>query len=166
MKYLLLVCWDAENMNALTEPEPTDTSDEESFPWLDDLQARAAGSRATNWLRRAGPAPSASATGRRSSPTVRSPRPRRQSAGSTSSSAGASRRPSPCVQAHGTSPAAPTITKALKAVARPSTCAWMNTTALNTPAPGAPTRSPARSRCRRQGRARKSRRARLVLADP
>ena len=40
MKYLLLVCWDAERMDAQTEPDPTDTPDEESFPWLDDLQAR------------------------------------------------------------------------------------------------------------------------------
>jgi len=44
MKYLLLVCWDAEKMDALSEPEPTDSSDEESFPWLDDLQARG------NWI--------------------------------------------------------------------------------------------------------------------
>ena len=40
MKYLMLVCWDAENMDAQTEPGPTDTPNEESFPWLDDLQAR------------------------------------------------------------------------------------------------------------------------------
>jgi hypothetical protein len=40
MKYLLLVCWNAENMDAQTEPDPTDARDEESFPWLDDLQAR------------------------------------------------------------------------------------------------------------------------------
>jgi hypothetical protein len=40
MKFLMLVCWDAENMDAQTEPDPTDTPDEESFPWLDDLQAR------------------------------------------------------------------------------------------------------------------------------
>jgi hypothetical protein len=40
MKYLLLVCWDAENMDALTEPEPGDAAEEEGFPWLDDLQAR------------------------------------------------------------------------------------------------------------------------------
>jgi hypothetical protein len=40
MKYLLLVCWDAENMDAQTEPDPTDKPDEEGFPWLDDLQAR------------------------------------------------------------------------------------------------------------------------------
>ena len=40
MKYLMLVCWDAENMDAQTEPDPTETPDEESFPWLEDLQAR------------------------------------------------------------------------------------------------------------------------------
>jgi hypothetical protein len=40
MKYLMLVCWDAQNMNAQADPDPTDTADEESFPWLDDLQAR------------------------------------------------------------------------------------------------------------------------------
>jgi hypothetical protein len=42
MKYLLLVCWDAARMNALTEPDPNDTSEEEEegFPWVDDLQAR------------------------------------------------------------------------------------------------------------------------------
>ena len=41
MQYLLLVCWDAENMNAQIEPEPADApADEEGFPWLDDLQAR------------------------------------------------------------------------------------------------------------------------------
>jgi hypothetical protein len=40
MKYLMLVCWDAERMNALNEPGPNHTPDEESFPWLDDLQAR------------------------------------------------------------------------------------------------------------------------------
>jgi hypothetical protein len=39
MKYLMLVCWDAENMNGLTEPKPGDVQ-EESFPWLDDVQAR------------------------------------------------------------------------------------------------------------------------------
>ena len=44
MKYLLLVCWDAERMNGQTEPEPgaARDEDEESFPWLDDLQARGA----------------------------------------------------------------------------------------------------------------------------
>jgi hypothetical protein len=42
MKYLLLVCWDAERMDAQTEPDPTDAPEveEEGFPWLDDLQAR------------------------------------------------------------------------------------------------------------------------------
>jgi hypothetical protein len=42
MKYLLLVCWDAERMNAQAEPEPGEADDEESFPWLDELQARGA----------------------------------------------------------------------------------------------------------------------------
>ncbi len=42
MKYLMLVCWDAEQMNALTEPQPGEAQDDEDegFPWLDDLQAR------------------------------------------------------------------------------------------------------------------------------
>jgi hypothetical protein len=41
MKYLLLVCWDGERMNAQTEPDSTETQDEEEgFPWVDDLQAR------------------------------------------------------------------------------------------------------------------------------
>jgi hypothetical protein len=40
MKYLLLVCWDAERMNAQTEPDPADPPEEESFPWLEDLRAR------------------------------------------------------------------------------------------------------------------------------
>jgi len=42
MKYLLLVCWDAERMDARTEPDPTDAphEEEEGFPWLDDLQAK------------------------------------------------------------------------------------------------------------------------------
>jgi hypothetical protein len=42
MKYLLLVCWDADRMNAQTEPDATATSDapEEPFPWVDDLRAR------------------------------------------------------------------------------------------------------------------------------
>jgi hypothetical protein len=40
MKFLLLVCWDAERMNTQTEPDPGDTPNEESFPWVDDLQAR------------------------------------------------------------------------------------------------------------------------------
>lgn len=40
MKFLMLVCWDAESMDAQTEPDPGDASNDESFPWLDDLQAR------------------------------------------------------------------------------------------------------------------------------
>jgi hypothetical protein len=40
MRYLMLVCWDAEKMDAQTEPEPTDSAEPESFPWLDDVQAR------------------------------------------------------------------------------------------------------------------------------
>jgi hypothetical protein len=40
MKFLMFVCWDAKNMDAQEEPDPTDAADEESFPWLDDLQAR------------------------------------------------------------------------------------------------------------------------------
>lgn len=40
MKYLLLVCWATESMDALTEPEPGDTPEEESFAWLDDVQSR------------------------------------------------------------------------------------------------------------------------------
>jgi hypothetical protein len=41
MKYLLLVCWDAERMDAQVEPDPADTpGEEESFPWLDDVEAR------------------------------------------------------------------------------------------------------------------------------
>jgi hypothetical protein len=39
MKYMLLVCWDADRMNAQEEPDP-ETYEPESFPWLDDLQAR------------------------------------------------------------------------------------------------------------------------------
>ena len=40
MKYLLMVCWDAEQMDAQTEPEPGEAEEPEGFPWLDDLQAR------------------------------------------------------------------------------------------------------------------------------
>ena len=40
MKFLMLVCWDAEKMDAQTEPDATESTDEESFPWLDHLQAR------------------------------------------------------------------------------------------------------------------------------
>jgi hypothetical protein len=39
MKYMLLVCWDTENMNEQTEPQPG-AAEAEGFPWLDDLQAR------------------------------------------------------------------------------------------------------------------------------
>jgi hypothetical protein len=39
MKYMLLVCWDAERMNAQEEPKPGER-EVEGFPWLDDLQAR------------------------------------------------------------------------------------------------------------------------------
>lgn len=42
MKYLLLVCWDAERMDAQTEPEANEAQENEGFPWLDDLQARGA----------------------------------------------------------------------------------------------------------------------------
>jgi hypothetical protein len=40
MKFLMFVCWDAKSMDARAEPDRTDASDEESFPWLDDLRAR------------------------------------------------------------------------------------------------------------------------------
>ena len=42
MKYLLLVCWDAERMNGQTEPDRTAApdEDEEGFPWVDDLRAQ------------------------------------------------------------------------------------------------------------------------------
>jgi hypothetical protein len=40
MKFLMFVCWDAKNMDAQAEPDPTVAPVEESFPWLDDLQAR------------------------------------------------------------------------------------------------------------------------------
>jgi hypothetical protein len=41
MKYLLLVCWDTEQMNAQTEPGPgAPPAEEEPFPWVDDLRAR------------------------------------------------------------------------------------------------------------------------------
>ena len=71
MKYLMLVCWDAENMDGQTEPDPIDTPDEESFPWLDDLQARGIWVTGDQLARHAEP-PSESARGRRSSPTGRS----------------------------------------------------------------------------------------------
>jgi hypothetical protein len=40
MKYLMLVCWDAERMDAQADPDPADAANKESFPWLDDVQAR------------------------------------------------------------------------------------------------------------------------------
>ena len=42
MKYLLLVCWDAERMNGQTEPDPgsAQADDEDGFPWVDDLRAQ------------------------------------------------------------------------------------------------------------------------------
>lgn len=40
MKYLLLVCWDTEHMNAQTEPGPDEGGNEDGFPWSNDLQAR------------------------------------------------------------------------------------------------------------------------------
>jgi len=41
VKYLLLVCWDRERMNAQEEPDQSaPDAQEESFPWVDDLQAR------------------------------------------------------------------------------------------------------------------------------
>jgi hypothetical protein len=42
MKYLMLVCWDAEAMNGRPDPTPAELAgmDDESFPWLDDVQAR------------------------------------------------------------------------------------------------------------------------------
>ena len=40
MKYLLLVCWGTDVMDGQTEPGPDDDREEESFPWLEDLQQR------------------------------------------------------------------------------------------------------------------------------
>jgi hypothetical protein len=40
MKFLMLVCWDGEKMNAQAEPAPGETQDDDGFPWLDDLRAR------------------------------------------------------------------------------------------------------------------------------
>jgi hypothetical protein len=40
MKYLLLICWDAERMDAQTEPDRTEPLVEDSFPWLDDIRER------------------------------------------------------------------------------------------------------------------------------
>jgi hypothetical protein len=42
MKFLLLVTWDTDQMNAQPDPEPSVLAAEaaEGFPWLNDLQAR------------------------------------------------------------------------------------------------------------------------------
>jgi hypothetical protein len=40
MKYMMLICWDAERMDGQTEPDPSERREEERFPWLDDVQAR------------------------------------------------------------------------------------------------------------------------------
>jgi hypothetical protein len=42
MKYMMLVCWDTDAMNAQPDPTPDELAklDDESFPWLDDVQAR------------------------------------------------------------------------------------------------------------------------------
>jgi hypothetical protein len=40
MRYLMLVCWDAERMNSRPEPEPSETEEAEGFPWLDELRER------------------------------------------------------------------------------------------------------------------------------
>jgi hypothetical protein len=40
MKFLMFVCWDADDMNAQIEPDPAEPRDEESFPWLDEFQAK------------------------------------------------------------------------------------------------------------------------------
>ena len=52
MKYILLVCWDTEEMDAQTEPKPTDARIEESFPGSMIFRRGASGARATSWLRR------------------------------------------------------------------------------------------------------------------
>jgi len=40
MRYLLLVCWDRERMDAQEEPEPGAAPGDDGFPWVDDLRAR------------------------------------------------------------------------------------------------------------------------------
>ena len=41
MKFILLVCWDRQRIDAQIEPPPGEPQAEpEGFPWLDDLQAR------------------------------------------------------------------------------------------------------------------------------
>jgi hypothetical protein len=42
MKYLMLVCWGTEAMNGDPDPTPDELEahETETFPWLDDVQAR------------------------------------------------------------------------------------------------------------------------------
>jgi hypothetical protein len=42
VKYLLLVCWDTEQMNAQADPDPKEleAAAEGGFPWVDELQAK------------------------------------------------------------------------------------------------------------------------------
>ena len=40
MKYLLLVCWDAEHMNGQVEPDPAEApaeDEEKNMPWIEEL---------------------------------------------------------------------------------------------------------------------------------
>jgi hypothetical protein len=37
-----MVCWDADGMNRQAEPASGDRTDDEEFPWLDELRARGA----------------------------------------------------------------------------------------------------------------------------
>ena len=40
MKYLLLVCWDAEHMNTQVEPDPAEApaeDEEKNMPWIEEL---------------------------------------------------------------------------------------------------------------------------------
>ena len=39
MKFLLMVCWDTDRMNAQTEPDPSEPREDEGFWWVDDLRA-------------------------------------------------------------------------------------------------------------------------------
>ena len=42
MKFMMLVCWSAESMNATADPTPEEieAAEGESFPWLDDVEKR------------------------------------------------------------------------------------------------------------------------------
>jgi len=42
MKYLMLVCWDTEKMNAQPDPTPDELAklNDYTFPWLEDVDAR------------------------------------------------------------------------------------------------------------------------------